>query len=306
MILDQYRKRTVFFSSLLIGGLLLTGCSNNAAPADDQGTKNEAPDSSTESAVYDFENLKVADTDDALPLVASNVPVTIKLAPDLMHVIPNGKKLAVERFNDSAKAFDTGYCRVDVQIAYANGDIETLRAAEATERKEKIDQAKVDLEKAITKASKDIGYSVEETKEKFLSGPNKEQNYRMLGFSENSFVYKEPTILDVFPIEGDGDAQIVDALPSDDALGQYNKYVTQDGTGFTKISECSSSESDELVELNFNYTEGKDHNREQAKFATAEVAVVQGADGVPSGSTMTVTGSVDAKVGATGNWIAKE
>lgn len=305
MILDQYRKRIVFFSSLLIGGLLLTGCSNNAAPADGQETKNESPDSSTESAVYDFENLKVADTDDALPLVASNVPVTIKLAPDLMHVIPNGKKLAVESFNVSAKAFDTGYCRVDVQIAYANGDIETLRAAEATERKEKIDQAKVDLEKAIIKASKDIGYSVEETKEKFLSGPNKEQNYRMLGFSESSFVYKEPTILDVFPIYA-RDAKIVETLPNDDSLEQSNLYVTNDGTGFTKATECSSSDSDELVELEFTYTEGNDSKQDKDNFASAKVAVVQGADGVPSGSTMSVTGSVDAKVGVTGNWTAKD
>lgn len=298
-------------SSMLAAGLLLSGCSNGGS-ADSSGAKPGPAEASEDSAVYQFENLRVADPDDALPFVSSNSPVTIELSDELKQAVPEGRSLAVERFEVTSKAFDTGYCRVDVQVSYASGDVEPLRASESSRRKARAADARAKLEKLL-KTSTYKG-SLDSFKQKlkdgslqkgleaqsFKSNDFEEQFYAAAGLSVGQDEYKEPTVPDVLPVSVNESAAIVDALPGDDGLEQGKDYVTSDGANVTRVEECSTSRSDSLVKVDFPYLEKRD------SFADADVAVVKGADGAPDGTTQTVAGEVEAEVGVTGQWVAKD
>ena len=69
-------------SSMVAAGLLLSGCSNGGSVVS-SSTKPGPLEASASSAAYQFENLRVADVDNALPFPSSDLPVIIELSDEL-------------------------------------------------------------------------------------------------------------------------------------------------------------------------------------------------------------------------------
>lgn len=76
-----------------------------------------------EGVVYQFDEAK---TDDDSPFAASDSPVAVELPNELESALPTGAQLTVGRYTISAKAFETGMCRLDVETVFANDGRDTL------------------------------------------------------------------------------------------------------------------------------------------------------------------------------------
>ncbi len=74
--------------------------------------------------MYQVDEVK---TDDGNPFT-SDSPVTIELSDELESALPTGAQMTVGQYTISAKAFETGMCRLDVETVFANGGQDTLSA----------------------------------------------------------------------------------------------------------------------------------------------------------------------------------
>lgn len=114
-------------AGLVAAVLMLTACGSDSDEASGAGGGNDggAGDGSRESTVYQFDEAK---TGDDTPFAASDSPVTVELSNELEQALPSAAQLTVGRYMISAKAFETGMCRLDVETVFANGGQDTLSA----------------------------------------------------------------------------------------------------------------------------------------------------------------------------------
>jgi len=114
---------------LTMTALMLAGCGSGTeetSSGDATGSgDSDAGQSASEPVVYQFDEAK---SDDGTPFTATDSAVTVQLSDELADAVPTGAQLAVDHFTLQARAFDTGMCRLDVEVAYANGGADTLSA----------------------------------------------------------------------------------------------------------------------------------------------------------------------------------
>ncbi|MGP5523344.1 hypothetical protein ACTXM3_08595 [Glutamicibacter arilaitensis] len=106
---------------LAVGLLFLSGCSDNgsAMPSSSPDTANAS--NPPMGQVYQFDEVRVADSDDQVPFSTSDMPVTVQMSEELKGAAPSGVAIAVEKYTVDAKAFSTGICRANVGIEYTAG-----------------------------------------------------------------------------------------------------------------------------------------------------------------------------------------
>lgn len=106
---------------------LLAGCAGGSGDVTvgDGSGDSDAGQSASESVVYQFDEAK---SDDGTPFTATDSAVTVQLSDELADAVPTEAQLAVDHFTLDATAFDTGMCRLDVEVAYANGGEDALSA----------------------------------------------------------------------------------------------------------------------------------------------------------------------------------
>lgn len=107
--------------------LALAGCSGGA------GTTGNGPSEGKQSRqpenIYEFDQLRVADKDDATPYAVSDPKsVTIRLSEELKGVAPKDNPILVDSFTLTQRAFSTGICRLDVRVNYAEGGKRAITA----------------------------------------------------------------------------------------------------------------------------------------------------------------------------------
>lgn len=119
------RSKTVMTAAALGATLMLAACSGGADGAPAAEGNGDSGDQSGQAAVYQFDEAK---TDDGTPFMATDLPVTVQLSDELVEAAPSGTQLTVDHFRLNATAFDTGSCRLDVEVAYANDGANVLSA----------------------------------------------------------------------------------------------------------------------------------------------------------------------------------
>ncbi|WP_433676895.1 hypothetical protein [Microbacterium gorillae] len=115
------------------------------------------------------------------------------------------------------------------------------------------------------------------------------------------------SLIGIYPGRED-EVLIVDAPPTDDELEYEARYITADGATLTLVDDCSDDPqaTDSAQELEFPYTTLVDDLPYRTGIATAYVGVAPGggqSGGV--GTTVVLTGEVDADVSPTGSWQSK-
>ncbi|SMX98393.1 hypothetical protein [Brevibacterium linens] len=121
------RTRIAATAAGLAAALVLAGCGSGSDEASGAGRDNDggAGDGARESTVYQFDEAKTADD---TPFAVSDSPVTVELSGELESALPAGAQLTVGQYTISAKAFETGMCRLYVETEFANGGQGTLSA----------------------------------------------------------------------------------------------------------------------------------------------------------------------------------
>lgn len=112
---------TVTFAGMTAAlALALSGCgdSKESAPTPDDGDAGKGEQSQTE--VYQFENLQTASSPEVFMSSGSNL--TIQLSDELRKALPSDAALRVENFTITAKALESGMCRLGVDVKYTEGD----------------------------------------------------------------------------------------------------------------------------------------------------------------------------------------
>lgn len=105
----------------LVTGLVLSLSACGGTDSGPGGSASEdAPDKADEEVVYEFEEARVADKDDAESFQAPG-PVVARLSDDLEEAVPDGKSLAIESFTITGESFSTGLCKAEIDIAYRDG-----------------------------------------------------------------------------------------------------------------------------------------------------------------------------------------
>lgn len=124
-------KRAASAAALSLTGMLaLAGCSgSDDSGAADTGSGDDSDKATQAAATYQFDEARVTDQYKADPYMTSESPITIALSDELKATVPDGKKIAIDHYTITPKAFDTGLCRLDVDIAYADGGQQSITEA---------------------------------------------------------------------------------------------------------------------------------------------------------------------------------
>lgn len=124
-------KMAAATAALVTAGLLLTACGGAGGTDADVEKTDPTPTKTQEAAsptVYDFDNVRVASTEDQIPFTADGESITIKPSEELLAAMPDGARQTIDHYTISAKAFDTGICRLDVEIEFVHNGKEALSA----------------------------------------------------------------------------------------------------------------------------------------------------------------------------------
>lgn len=257
---SSQRPLPTTISALAGLALVLSACGgddSDAAEDSTGGTDNEQVAEEQAANVYQFDQAKVADGDDAESFYPpAGEPVTVHLSNELAALVPEDNPVAVHSFALTARSFETGICALDVEVEYEDGGLEALHAYYES----------------------DPGGDSESR-----GDPQERIGSKLVGSSAD---------------------QVVGSLPEDDQLEQGQVYVTEDGTGFTVVEECSADEENNLAVLGFPHTDLDFLNDSRpSSHQFAEVEVVVHSDGSIVLNEPNVRG---AEVSASGDWIAAD
>ncbi|MCP3424816.1 hypothetical protein NBM05_01905 [Rothia sp. AR01] len=179
------RSRILAPTAALAGiALLLSGCGDGGgdetAPASEQDS--QATEQTPTESVYQFDQARVDDDDDQEPFVASEGEVVVQLSDELKATIPEDGSVAIDHYTLSAKAFETGICRLDVDIAYTDGGEDALSAP----RRHQDETPQANLHEAIT----DVEIEEDEVVDEVPSDAELENgmDYMTKDFSHATFV----------------------------------------------------------------------------------------------------------------------